>query len=131
MRSDSDIKHDVEEELKWIPELKTPDIGVAVKNRVVTLSGFVCSYDEKYEAEAAAKRVLGVRGVANDLPVRCRAMARGRTPTSLGKPSPRSGVARCCPWTRSRWSSRKAGSRSRGRWSGTTSGRERSEPCAG
>jgi osmotically-inducible protein OsmY len=46
------------------------DIAVAVKNGVVTLTGFVRSYGQKYEAEKAAKRVAGVVGLANDLEVR-------------------------------------------------------------
>jgi osmotically-inducible protein OsmY len=70
MRSDSDIKRDVEEELKWEPDVDSTDIGVAVKNGVVTVTGFVRSYTEKWEAEAAAKRVDGVLGVANDIQVR-------------------------------------------------------------
>jgi osmotically-inducible protein OsmY len=70
MRSDDDIKRDVEEELKWEPDLDATDIAVAVKGGVVTLTGFVRSYSEKWQAEAAAKRVAGVVGVANDLEVR-------------------------------------------------------------
>jgi osmotically-inducible protein OsmY len=70
MKSDSDIKHDVEEELRADPELDATDIGVAVTNGVVALTGFVKSSAEKLEAEAAAKRVAGVLGVANDLQVR-------------------------------------------------------------
>ena len=70
MRSDSEIKKDVEDELRWDPDLDATDIAVAVKNGVVTLSGFVRSYNEKWEAERAAKRVSGVLGVANDLEVR-------------------------------------------------------------
>ncbi|MEA2782884.1 MAG: hypothetical protein QOK29_4428 [Rhodospirillaceae bacterium] len=70
MRSDDDIKRDVEEELKWEPDLDATDIAVAVKDGVVTLTGFVRSYSEKWQAEAAAKRVAGVVGVANDLEVR-------------------------------------------------------------
>jgi osmotically-inducible protein OsmY len=70
MRSDEDIKRDVEEELKWEPDLDATDIAVAVKSGVVTLTGFVRSYSEKWQAEAAAKRVAGVVGVANDLEVR-------------------------------------------------------------
>src|SRR5438445_4556323 len=70
MRSDDDIKRDVEEELKWEPDLDATDIAVAVKGGVVTLMGFVRSYSEKWQAEAAAKRVAGVVGVANDLEVR-------------------------------------------------------------
>ncbi len=70
MRSDSDIKRDVEDELRWTPDIDPTDIAVAVKNGVVTLTGFVRSYGQKYEAEKAVKRVVGVVGVANDLEVR-------------------------------------------------------------
>jgi osmotically-inducible protein OsmY len=70
MRSDTDIKRDVEEELKWEPNLDATDIAVAVKSGVVTLTGFVKSYSHKTAAETAAKRVDGVVGVANDLEVR-------------------------------------------------------------
>lgn len=70
MTTDSDIKRDVEFELKWDPDIDATDIGVAVKNGVVTLTGFVRSYSQKYEAEKAAKRVKGVLGVANDIEVR-------------------------------------------------------------
>jgi osmotically-inducible protein OsmY len=70
MITDSDIKQDVEDELRWTPDVDPTDIGVAVKDGVVTLSGFVKSYSEKIEAEKAVKRVAGVRGVANDLEVR-------------------------------------------------------------
>jgi osmotically-inducible protein OsmY len=69
MKSDSDIKRDVEEELRFDPDVDATDIGVTVKNGVVTLAGFVKSYTEKFEAEAAAKRVAGVVGLANDLEV--------------------------------------------------------------
>jgi osmotically-inducible protein OsmY len=70
MRSDSEIERDVKEELQWDPDLDATDIAVSVKDGVVTLTGFVKSYTDKYEAEAAAKRVAGVSGVANDLEVR-------------------------------------------------------------
>ena len=70
MRTDSEIKRDVEAELQSDPTIDATDIAVAVKNGVVTLSGFVRSYSEKLEAEAAAKRVAGVVGLANDLEVR-------------------------------------------------------------
>jgi osmotically-inducible protein OsmY len=70
MRSDSDIKRDVEAELQSDPSIDASDIAVAVKNGVVTLTGFVRSYAEKLEAEAAAKRVASVVGLANDLEVR-------------------------------------------------------------
>src|ERR1700719_848538 len=70
MRADSDIKRDVEEELKWEPNVDATDIAVAVKNGVVTLTGFVRSFAHKRAAENAAKRVAGVVGLANDLEVR-------------------------------------------------------------
>jgi osmotically-inducible protein OsmY len=70
MRADSDIKQDVEEELKWAPNVDATDIAVAVKNGVVTLTGFVRSYAHKLAAERAAKSVAGVVGLANDLEVR-------------------------------------------------------------
>jgi osmotically-inducible protein OsmY len=69
MRSDSDIKRDVEDELRWDPSVDATDIAVAVKNGVVTLTGFVRNYMDKFEAEAAAKRVAGVVGLANDIEV--------------------------------------------------------------
>jgi osmotically-inducible protein OsmY len=70
MRTDSDIKRDVEAELKWDPDIDATDIAVAVKGGVVTLTGFVRSYTHKYHAERDVKRVSGVTGVANDIEVR-------------------------------------------------------------
>ena len=70
MRTDGDIERDVKEELKWDPDLDASDIAVSVKDGVVTLAGFVKSFTDKYEAEAAAKRVAGVAAVANDIEVR-------------------------------------------------------------
>jgi len=70
LRGDDEIRNSVLFELKWDPKITSPDIGVAVKDGVVTLSGFVSSYWEKDAAEKAAKRVYGVRGVANDLEVK-------------------------------------------------------------
>ena len=70
MRSDSEIEKDVKAELEWDPDLDATDIAVSVKNGVVTLTGFVKSYTDRYEAETAAKRVAGVVAVANDIEVR-------------------------------------------------------------
>jgi osmotically-inducible protein OsmY len=67
MRSDSVIKRDVEAELHYAPALDATDIAVAVKNGVVTLTGFVRSYVDKIQAEAEAKRVAGAVGVAISL----------------------------------------------------------------
>src|SRR6476661_6898706 len=70
MRLDSDIKRDVEQELRWDADIDSSDIAVAVKDGVVTLGGFVRSYAQKWQAERDAKRVAGVVGVANDIEVR-------------------------------------------------------------
>jgi osmotically-inducible protein OsmY len=70
MRTDDDIKRDVELELEWEPDVDARNIAVKVSNGVVTLTGFVPSYSDKYEAERVAKRVRGVTAVANDLEVK-------------------------------------------------------------
>jgi osmotically-inducible protein OsmY len=74
MKSDQEIKRDVEDELRWDPDVDTTDIGIALKSGVVTLTGFVHTYNERYEAERAAKRVNGVVGIANDIEVRLRSI---------------------------------------------------------
>lgn len=70
IRSDDEIRNAVLQELKWEPKITSTDIGVAVKDGVVTMTGFVSSYWEKDAAEKAAKRVYGVKAVANDLEVK-------------------------------------------------------------
>jgi osmotically-inducible protein OsmY len=70
MKTDSELKREVLDELKWEPSVNEAHIGVSVKEGVVTLSGHVPSYAEKYAAERAAKRVYGVRAVANELDVK-------------------------------------------------------------
>jgi osmotically-inducible protein OsmY len=70
-RTDSAIREDVLFELRWEPKISdASQIAVAVKDSVVTLTGFVSSYLEKDIAEKAAKRVYGVKAVANDLQVK-------------------------------------------------------------
>ncbi len=70
-RSDDLIRSDVLFELKWDPKISSSsDIAVAVKDGVVTLTGFVHSYWDKDAAEKAVKRVYGVKGVANDIEVK-------------------------------------------------------------
>jgi osmotically-inducible protein OsmY len=80
MRPDTEIKLDVEFELRWDPEIDATDIAVSVKNGVVALTGFVKSYTEKWQAEADVKRIAGVVGIANDIEV--------RLPTSGERPDP-------------------------------------------
>ena len=70
-RSDNSLRDDVLLELKWDPKISSAsDIAVAVKDGVVTLTGFVPSFWEKDAAEKAVKRVYGVRGIANDIEVK-------------------------------------------------------------
>ena len=57
-------------ELKWEPSVDAAHIGVSVKDGVVTLSGHVSSYAEKFAAEKAAKRVHGVQAVVNEIGVK-------------------------------------------------------------
>ena len=70
MRTDAEIKRDVETELRWNPAIDATDVAVAVKDGVVTLTGFMKSYSQKWEAEEAAKSIAGVAAVANDIEVR-------------------------------------------------------------
>jgi osmotically-inducible protein OsmY len=68
--TDLELKESVEKELNWEPSVNAAEIGVAVKDAVVTLSGRVESYWEKIAAERAASRVSGVKAVANELEIR-------------------------------------------------------------
>jgi osmotically-inducible protein OsmY len=68
--TDSEIQRDVLEELKWDPSVEATHMGVSVKNGVVTLSGHVPSFAEKFAAENAALRVHGVKAVANEIDVK-------------------------------------------------------------
>jgi osmotically-inducible protein OsmY len=69
-RTDSQIQSEVQAELKWEPRVQAPEIGVAVKDGVVTLTGWVDFYSKRWAAEEAAHRVRGVKAVANDIEVR-------------------------------------------------------------
>jgi osmotically-inducible protein OsmY len=66
----SEIERDVKEEMHWHRSLDASDIAVSANGGVVSLTGFVKSCVEKYEAERAAKRVAGVSAIANDIEVR-------------------------------------------------------------
>jgi osmotically-inducible protein OsmY len=69
-RADTQIQTDVLAELKYDARVLPNEIGVAVKDGVVTLTGWVDSYTKKWAAEEAAHRVRGVKAVANDIEVR-------------------------------------------------------------
>jgi osmotically-inducible protein OsmY len=70
MRLDSDVRRDVEDELRSDPDIDATDIAVAVKDGSVTLTGFVRSFRQRRRAEQDAKRVAGVVGIANNIEVR-------------------------------------------------------------
>jgi osmotically-inducible protein OsmY len=67
--TDEEIQSDVLAELRWDPSIST-EVGVTVKNGVVTLTGTVDTIQKKWRAEEAAHRVTGVTAVANDIEVR-------------------------------------------------------------
>jgi osmotically-inducible protein OsmY len=69
MINDSKLRHDVEAELDWDPRFDARQVGVAVKNGAVALTGHVASFAERCAAEEAAKSVAGVRALANDIVV--------------------------------------------------------------
>jgi osmotically-inducible protein OsmY len=84
IRADEDIQRDVLDELKWDPHVQVNEIGVAVKDGIVMLTGWVDSYLKKLAAENAAHRVRGVKAVANDIEVRLPGSAE-RTDADLAK----------------------------------------------
>ncbi|GAB3220563.1 BON domain-containing protein [Spirosoma arcticum] len=69
MKTDANVQGDVEEELLWEPSLNSANIGVAVKDGIVSLSGQVDNFLKKYNAEKVARRVTGVKAVVQDIVV--------------------------------------------------------------
>lgn len=69
-KTDIQLKQDIEDELRWDPRVNAARIGVSVESGVVSLLGAVDSYAEKGAAEVAARRVSGVRAIAQDLTVK-------------------------------------------------------------
>ncbi len=84
IRTDEAIQTDILEELKWDTRVQPNEIGVMVKDGIVTLTGWVDSYLKKMAAEEAAHRVRGVKAVANDIEVRLPGSAE-RTDADLAK----------------------------------------------
>jgi osmotically-inducible protein OsmY len=70
MKSDRELQIDVIDELRWEPGVDATEIGVTVKDGVVTLKGTVDSFAEKWAAESAVKRVCGVKALAVDLNIK-------------------------------------------------------------
>jgi len=91
-RTDEEVQRDVLDELKWDARVRPNEIGVAVKDGVVTLTGGVDSFVKKWAAEDAAHRVRGVKAVANDIEVRLPADDR-RTDEDIAR-----AVSRAIEW---------------------------------
>jgi osmotically-inducible protein OsmY len=88
--TDEQIQRDVLAELKWDARVQPNEVGVSVKDGVVTLTGWVDSYTKKWAAEEAAHRVRGVKAVANDIEVR---LPTDRTDADIA-----AAVARALEW---------------------------------
>jgi len=82
--NDLQLRRDIEAELDWDSRFDSRQIGVAVKNGVVALSGYVGSYAQKRAAEEAVQSVSGVRAIANDILIELPATAR-RTDAELAE----------------------------------------------
>ncbi len=70
MKNNAELQTDVQDAIKWEPLMHAAEIGVTVKDGVVTLSGTVDSYGKKLEAEKAAKNVSGVKALVENIEVR-------------------------------------------------------------
>jgi osmotically-inducible protein OsmY len=70
MKTDTQLRNDVQAELNWAPEVKASDVGVIVKDGVVTLTGHLASHAEKYAVEHTVQRVHGVKALAIELTVK-------------------------------------------------------------
>ena len=70
MKTDIELRNDILDELEWEPSVTATEIGVIVEDGIVTLTGCVYSYPEKWAAEKAALRVHGVKAVANNIEVK-------------------------------------------------------------
>ncbi len=70
MKTDSQLQGDVNAELKWEAPLRAAEVGVSVKDGIVTLTGTVDSYATKLQAEDAVKRVVGVKAVVEKIAIK-------------------------------------------------------------
>lgn len=70
MKSDRQLQTDVLDELDWEPSIDAAQVGVTAKEGVITLTGHVDVFSHKLVAEEVARRVHGVKAVANDIDVR-------------------------------------------------------------
>lgn len=69
MKTNEQLQKDVQDAIKWEPLLNVAEVGVTAKDGVVTLTGIVDSYIKKIEAEAATKKVNGVKAVVEKIEI--------------------------------------------------------------
>ena len=69
MKTDMELQKDITEELKWDPRIDDTEVGVTVRGGVVTLTGSVPDFAQKWEALKAVERISGVRAIAQELHV--------------------------------------------------------------
>ena len=69
MKTNEELQKDVQNAIRWEPSLRSSDIGVSVKDGIVTLTGIVDGYSQKVEAEEAARNVTGVKIVVEKIEV--------------------------------------------------------------
>jgi osmotically-inducible protein OsmY len=84
MKTDSQLQQDVLAELKWEPSVHAAQIGVEVKDGIVTLAGHVGSFSEKWNAERAAQRVAGVKALAVEMDVQLQGSSK-RTDSDIAR----------------------------------------------
>jgi len=84
MKTDAQIQQDVIAELKWEPAINAAQIGVEVKEGIVTLAGQVGTFGEKWDAERAAQRVLGVKALAVEVDVKLSGLSK-RTDADIAR----------------------------------------------
>ena len=85
MKNNSELQTDVQDAIKWEPLMHAAEVGVSVKDGIVTLSGTVDSYGKKLEAEKAAKSVSGVSKPSSNKS-KSNFQIRGAKPTATSLP---------------------------------------------
>jgi osmotically-inducible protein OsmY len=84
MKTDAQLKQDIIAELTWEPSVNASQIGVEVRDGTVTLGGHVESYTEKWQAERAAQRVAGIKGLAIEMDVKLPGLSK-RTDADIAR----------------------------------------------
>jgi osmotically-inducible protein OsmY len=70
MKTDENLQKDVQDALKWEPQLHAAEIGVIAKNGIITLTGTVDNYYKKMEVENATKKVNGVKAIVEKIEIK-------------------------------------------------------------